>query len=97
MNRQERRKHQRETAISKRIEQQLYERQALLDDRLIEIYLVCVGLAVNEVLHDDNGDLIAPVINAFNRHILRFHDEGTTFETLAGELKEKTGIEFKLK
>jgi len=98
MNRQQRREQMkrisRERAFEQRYAQQIEERQAKIDDRLIEVYMVCIGLALNK-LYGWDDERINAVIEEFNRQICRIDGVNVTYDTLMAELNRETGIEFR--
>lgn len=73
---------------------ELVDRQNKVDDRLVDLNNVCIGLALNK-LYGWNGQGIGHVVQEFSNQVARIY-HGETYEDLARELKDKTGIEFQL-
>lgn len=99
MNRQQRRlmrKHlENRYDFEERYAAEIRERQNHVNDRFIEIYVVCIALAVHN-LYGWKARGIGRVIREFNRLICRIGEEGTTFDELNRELLDKTGVQFRL-
>lgn len=98
MNRQQRRLNARRIAQERQFEQKYWrdivERQNQVDDRQLGINMVCLGLALNK-LYGWQAHGIENVIREYNAQICRLADD-ESYEDLARELKDKTGIEIRL-
>lgn len=94
MNRQQRRLMARQKAVEQKYLSEIYDRQNKVDDRQVELTIVCIGLALNK-LYGWNGRGIGRVTQEFANQLHRVY-AGETYENLAKELYAKTEIEFKL-
>ena len=97
MNRQQRRLQAKEAYRKRDFEmryaREIEERQQRVDDRVVESFMVCIALALNN-LYGWNRTGIGRVINEFNRLICSIDGVNVNFATLKDELYKKTGIEF---
>lgn len=97
MNRQQRRLQAREATrrrdFETRYAREIQSRQQKIDDRVIELYMVCIALALNNLYGWKNRG-ICRVIGEFNRLICSIDGDGVTFSTLENELYRRTGIKF---
>ena len=98
MNRQQRRLTARRIAQERDFEQRnwnaIVERQNKVDDRQLEINMVCLGLALNK-LYGWQAHGIEKVIREYNDQICRLAGD-ETFEDLVAELEQKTGCTIRL-
>lgn len=97
MTRQQRRALQRQREREQRFEEkygtEILERQNKIDDRVVEMYAVCMGLAV----YDEYGNMpnrIKRIVTAFCRRMTMFAESDASYEDYCRELKDKTGVEF---
>ena len=86
LSRQERRRMAREAEKQKmfdrRYGKRVEERQNKVDDRTVEIYTTCMGLAVVDLY------------GRFCERLMSLEEPGVTYESLQKELDEKTDIKF---
>lgn len=98
MNRQQRRLTARRIAQERDFEQRnwnaIVERQNKVDDRQLEINMICLGLALNK-LYGWQAHGIENVIREYNAQICRLAGD-ETFEDLVAELEQKTGCTIRL-
>lgn len=95
MNRQQRREAARRIAYEKKYHDEIIDRQNRVDDRIIELNVVCIGLAIL----DEYGfmpERINRIVTAYCKRMMQL-DDGRTYEELRDELKDKTGVVFKWK
>ena len=97
LSRQYRRDRQRRLEKQQRFDEtygeSVMDRQNKVDDRVVELYCVCMGLAV----YDEYGNMptrIKRIVTAFCRRMEDFASSGATYSDYKRELKEKTGVEF---
>lgn len=91
--REQRRLMERERRFEEKYGEEITARQNKIDDRVVELYAVCMGLAV----YDEYGNMparINRIVTAFCRRMMMFAESGATYEDYCRELKEKTGVEF---
>lgn len=91
--REQRRRMERQQRFDARYGESVMERQNRIDDRTVELYAVCMGLAV----YDEYGCMpnrIKRIVQAFCRRMTMFAESGATYQDYAKELKEATGVEF---
>lgn len=97
MNRQERRRREKELQRQQEFNRQygaaVRERQTRADDRQLMLWLVCMALGVYDV-YGNMPTRIRKLTEAFQRRIYEFGESDLTYHDLVRELKEKTGIEF---
>jgi len=95
MNRQERRRLAKQQAFEAKYEREIKERQNRIDDRTVELYTTCIGLAVYDC-YGYRPTVAGRIITAFCNRLMTI-DEGRTLTDFKQELKEKTGIELEWK
>ena len=95
MNRQERRRLAKQAAFEAKYEKEIKERQNRIDDRTVELYTTCIGLAVYDC-YGYRPTVAGRIITAFCERLMTI-DEGRTLTDFKQELKEKTGIELEWK
>lgn len=95
MNRQERRRLAKQQAFEAKYEKEIKERQNRIDDRTVELYTTCIGLAVYDC-YGYRPTVAGRIITAFCNRLMTI-DEGRTLTDFKQELKEKTGIELEWK
>jgi hypothetical protein len=91
--REQRRRMEKQQRFDARYGESVMERQNKIDDRTVELYAVCMGLAV----YDEYGCMpnrIKRIVQAFCRRMTMFAESGATYQDYVRELKEKTGVEF---
>lgn len=91
--REQRRRMERQQRFDERYGESVMERQNKIDDRVVELNSVCMGLAV----YDEYGYMparIRRIVTAYCRRMTMFAESDATYEDYARELKEKTGVEF---
>lgn len=97
MNRQQRRlaarRAEQERAFEEKYAKQIERNQRRIDDHFIKLYVICIGLALYD-LYGYMPKRIIKVIKAFNKRICSIDGETVTFDTLAKELCDKTGLQF---
>ena len=93
MNRQQRRLMKRQKAVERKYLTEIEERQNAVDDRVVEIYTICIATALNN-LYGWKHHGINRVVSEFCRLITEVNNDSNRFYRLRAELKEKTGIEF---
>lgn len=91
MNRQQRRELAKRKATEAKYYNQLIDHQNQVEDWQLEINMVCLALALNN-LYGWQYNGIMKAVNEYNRQILRLRTE--PFEDLKQELRNKTEIEF---
>ena len=91
MNRQQRRAIAKRLEADKRAEERLIEKQNRIDDKLIELWMVCLALAITDV-YGYMPTRVEKIMNAFKARLAQLNDR--PLESLCRELCEKTGIEF---
>lgn len=92
MNRQERRKKRKLAETEARNFNILCERQNRLDDKLIELWMVCTALAVADTCGEDCEELVGNIMTAFQERLKQLNDR--PLYDMVKELSERTGIEF---
>lgn len=95
MNRQERRRLAKQQAFEAKYEKEIKERQNRIDDRTVELYTTCIGLAVYDC-YGYRPTVAGRIITAFCNRLMTI-GEGRTLTDFKQELKEKTGIELEWK
>lgn len=90
MNRQQRRKAERERAVEAKYCKNFEKEMQTLKDWQIEIFLTCFGVAVHNAYGFDM-EKIAEGMREFNTQLVRFL-YGDEAEDIRDELYEKTGI-----
>ena len=97
LSRQERRRMAREaskrSAFEQRYGRQIEERQNLVDDRTVEIFTTCMGLAVTD-LYGYMPKRVKRIVTRFCERLMQVEENGVSYSDLQKELKDKTGIEF---
>lgn len=97
LSRQERRRLARENekqrTFDRRYGRQVEERQNKVDDRTVEIYTVCMGLAVVD-LYGRMPGRVKRIVTRFCERLMSLEDPDVTYESLKNELDEKTDIKF---
>ena len=92
MNRQERRKKRKLAETEARNFNILCERQNRLDDKLMELWMVCTALAVADVYGEDCDETVGQIMTAFQERLKQLNERPLV--DLCKELSERTGIEF---
>ena len=97
LSRQERRRLARESekqrTFDRRYGKAVEQRQNAVDDRVVELYTVCIGLAVYD-LYGYMPKRVNRIVTRFCERLMSLNDEGVDFNSLQKELDEKTGIKF---
>lgn len=97
LSRQERRRLARENekqrTFDRRYGKQVEERQNKVDDRTVEIYTTCMGLAVVD-LYGRMPGRVKRIVTRFCERLMSLEDPNVTYESLQKELDEKTDIKF---
>ncbi len=97
LSRQERRRMAREaskrSAFEQRYGRQIEERQNNVDDRVVELYTTCMGLAVTD-LYGNMPGRVKRIVTRFCERLMSLNEPGVDFNSLQRELDEKTGIKF---
>ncbi len=95
--RQERRRIEREIKKQRSFEQKyskaIEDRQDRVDDRTVEIYTTCMGLAVYD-LYGYMPKRVNRIVTQFCNRLMSLADPNVDFPALQKELKDKTGIQF---
>ena len=88
------RQREKELAFERKYSKTIAERQERIDDRLVEAYTVCIGLALNDV-YGWKYNAINKVVTAFCERLCSMgDDDGPSYYDLKNELYDKTGVEF---
>lgn len=69
------------------------QRQNDVDDRVVELYTVCMGLAVCD-LYGNMPGRVKRIVTRFCERLMSLNDDNVDFDSLQKELDEKTGIKF---
>lgn len=69
------------------------QRQNDVDDRVVELYAVCMGLAVCD-LYGNMPGRVKRIVTRFCERLMSLNDDNVDFDSLQKELDEKTGIKF---
>ena len=97
LSRQERRRMAREaekrSAFEQRYGRQIEERQNNVDDRVVELYTTCMGLAVCD-LYGNMPKRVKRIVTRFCERLMSLNEPGVDYHSLQKELDEKTGIKF---
>lgn len=97
LSRQERRRMAREAskrnAFEQRYGRQIEERQNNVDDRVVELYTTCMGLAVAD-LYGNMPGRVKRIVTRFCERLMSLNEPGVDYDSLQKELDEKTGIKF---
>jgi len=97
LSRQERRRLAREkekrNAFYREYGKAVEERQNAVDDRVVELYTVCIGLAVYD-LYGYMPKRVNRIVTRFCERLMSLNEPGVDFDSLQKELDEKTGIKF---
>lgn len=97
LSRQERRRIAREAEKRSEFEQrygrQIEERQNNVDDRVVELYTTCMGLAVTD-LYGNMPGRVKRIVTRFCERLMSLNEPGVDYNSLQRELDEKTGIKF---
>lgn len=97
LSRQERRRLARESekrkAFDERYSRQVEERQNNVDDRVVELYTTCMGLAVTD-LYGNMPGRVKRIVTRFCERLMSLNEPGVDYNSLQRELDEKTGIKF---
>jgi hypothetical protein len=97
LSRQERRRMAREaekrSAFEQRYGRQIEERQNNVDDRVVELYTTCMGLAVTD-LYGNMPGRVKRIVTRFCERLMSLNEPGVDYNSLQRELDEKTGIKF---
>ena len=91
--RRQARQREKERAFEQKYGKEIEERQERVDDRTVELYTTCIGLAI----YDEYGYMpnrIHRIVTAFCNRLMSLMEPDVTYFTLQQELKEKTGVEF---
>ena len=91
MNRAARRRQQKMAQTEIKYANMLYERQNRIDDKLIELWMVCLALAIADTFGDD-CDAVEKIMPAFQERLKELNNR--PLYDMAKELSERTGIEF---
>ena len=91
MNRQERRRLAKQQAFEAKYERAIKERQNRIDDRTVELYTTCIGLAVYDC-YGYRPTVAGRIITAFCNRLMTIGEDGKTLSDLKEELTERTGI-----
>lgn len=84
---------QKQQEFDYRYGRQVRDRQNRIDDRLVELYTVCMGLAITD-LYGYMPKRINRIVTQFCNRLMSLNDDGVSYATLRDELKQKTGVEF---
>lgn len=79
--------------FNERYGKQVEQRQNDVDDRVVELYTVCMGLAVCD-LYGNMPGRVKRIVTRFCERLMSLNDDGVDFNSLQKELDEKTGIKF---
>lgn len=97
LSRQERRRMAREaskrSAFYREYGKRVEERQNDVDDRVVELYTTCMGLAVTD-LYGNMPGRVKRIVTRFCERLMSLNEPGVDFDSLQKELDEKTGIKF---
>lgn len=97
LSRQERRRIAREAekqrSFDRRYGRQVEERQNKIDDKKVEVYTVCMALAVTD-LYGYMPKRVKRIVTRFCERLYQVEEDGVKFSDLEKELKDKTDIEF---
>ena len=97
LSRQERRRLARENekqrTFDRRYGRQVEERQNNVDDRVVELYTTCMGLAVTD-LYGNMPGRVKRIVTRFCERLMSLNEPGVDFDSLQKELDDKTGIKF---
>ena len=97
LSRQERRRLAREaekrSAFYREYGKRVEERQNDVDDRVVELYTTCMGLAVCD-LYGNMPGRVKRIVTRFCERLMSLNEPGVDYHSLQKELDEKTGIKF---